>query len=327
MIAPLVSIIIPVYNAEAYLAQTIQSALDQTWPNKEILMINDGSTDNSLAIIRQFDSDIIKIYSQENQGASVARNYGLKQAQGEYIQFLDADDLLSPDKIKAQTEVLMDFPGYVGLCGTIHFQDGTDPLSYHLQHEWVSGGSDDPVDFLIKLYGGAMIGPEYGGMVQPNAWLTPKALIDKAGPWNTMRSPDDDGEFFCRVILASKGIKYAHNAVNYYRKFTTLNSWSAQRSHQSCSNILQATKLKAQHLQNRKGDPRLKNVLGRLFWENAYSFYPYYTDLAADAQKNAETLAPHFKFNPYQKGLNHALARAFGWKTVKYLQYLKQKIS
>jgi glycosyltransferase involved in cell wall biosynthesis len=323
---PLVSIIIPLYNAEKYIAATIQSALDQTWPNKEIIIINDGSTDNSLLVARQFTNENVKVLSQENKGASIARNYGLAEAKGEYIQFLDADDLLSSNKIEAQMNKLIGHYGYVGLCVTMHFQDGEDPLSYEADHTWMAAGSDDPADFLIKLYGADLIGPEYGSMVQPNAWLTPKALIDRAGPWNEMRCPDDDGEFFCRVLLAGNGVKYANDAVNYYRKFTRANNWSAQKSYDASNNVLQSNLLKAKHLAEATDDPRAGIALSRLLWENAFNLYPHFKDLAAIAEKNAKELAPAVKYNPYKTGFNLALSKGFGWKTVKYLQYLKQKL-
>src|SRR3954463_5077031 len=101
---PLVSIIIPVYNAEKYIAETINSAADQTWSNKEIIIIDDGSTDGSLAIAKRFANDQIKVFSQANKGASAARNRGLLEAKGKYVQFLDGDDLLMPNKIALQLE-------------------------------------------------------------------------------------------------------------------------------------------------------------------------------------------------------------------------------
>lgn len=325
MNVPLVSIIIPLYNAEKYIKETINAALQQTWPNKEIIIIDDGSTDNSLVIIRQFESQHVKIFTQKNQGASAARNHGLQLAKGKYIQFLDADDLLNTNKIEAQLELLADYPDYIGLCGTIHFKDRTDPRSYPLNHEWFSEGSDNPVDFLIKLYGGALIGPAYGGMVQPNAWLTPRELIDKAGPWNEMRNPDDDGEFFCRVILASKGIRYSYKAINYYRKFNNVKSWSAQNNYEACSNLLQSTKLKAQYLLARTSDPKASLALSRLFWDHAVNFYPEYISLSAAAEYEARILAPYFKYNPYTTGLKKHLSNLLNWKTVAYAQHLKNK--
>lgn len=322
---PLVSIIIPVYNAEKYLADALQSAIGQTWANKEIIVVDDGSTDNSLSLARQYAGDGVKVFQQENKGPSTARNLGLKHSKGDYIQFLDADDLLSANKIEAQMEVLKDFPGQLGLCTTVHFQDGENPYLVDIQHEWLSEGTDDPVDFLIKLYGGGMIGPQYGGMVQPNAWLTPKSLIDKAGPWNEMRCPDDDGEFFCRVILAGNGIKYAFDAVNYYRKFNNTGTWSSGKTYEASASILHATKLKSQYLLRATDNPLAKKVLSRLFWETGFVFYPIYKDLANEAVEQAQKLNPGVAYEPFNQGIKKTLSKIFGWKAVRYIQFLNAK--
>lgn len=94
---PTVSIIIPAYNAEAYLAEAIQSALDQTYADTEIIVVDDGSTDATPAIARKFSS--VRLIQQANGGVSKARNTGIAAAEGEYLQFLDADDTLLPEKI------------------------------------------------------------------------------------------------------------------------------------------------------------------------------------------------------------------------------------
>ena len=99
---PLVSILIPAYNAETWIADTIESAIAQTWPHKEIIVVDDGSTDGTLAIARQFESNEVRVVTQSNQGAAAARNKAFSLSRGDYIQWLDADDLLSPDKIAHQ---------------------------------------------------------------------------------------------------------------------------------------------------------------------------------------------------------------------------------
>src|SRR4029077_692185 len=99
---PLVSILIPAYNAEKWIADTISSALAQPWPRKEIIIVDDGSTDQTLSIARQFTSKTVSVIAQKNQGASAARNKAFQLCQGDYIQWLDADDLLSPDKVAKQ---------------------------------------------------------------------------------------------------------------------------------------------------------------------------------------------------------------------------------
>src|SRR3954462_15159876 len=101
---PLVSVLIPAYNAERWIADTLASALAQTWPRVEIVVVDDGSTDATLAIARRFASPSVEIVSQRNQGAAAARNRALAVSQGDYVQWLDADDLLAPHKLKTQME-------------------------------------------------------------------------------------------------------------------------------------------------------------------------------------------------------------------------------
>ncbi len=108
---PLVSILIPAFNAEEWIADTLRSAIVQTWDCKEIIVVDDGSSDRPLAIARQFESDSIRVVTQENQGAAAARNKAFSLSQGDYIQWLDADDLLARNKIEKQLEAM-------GECGS-----------------------------------------------------------------------------------------------------------------------------------------------------------------------------------------------------------------
>src|SRR5207248_3162386 len=105
---PLISILIPAYNAEPWIGDTIRSALAQTWPRKEIVVVDDGSTDQTLQVARQFASKTVSIVTRKNQGASAARNEAFELCQGSYIQWLDADDLLAPNKISKQMEAAND---------------------------------------------------------------------------------------------------------------------------------------------------------------------------------------------------------------------------
>jgi len=97
--APIVSIIIPCFNAEKWVAQCIQSCLDQTYKNVEIIFVDDGSTDRSLEIIKSFGSAIL-CQSGPRKGACAARNQGLALSRGEFVKFLDADDVLAKDVIE-----------------------------------------------------------------------------------------------------------------------------------------------------------------------------------------------------------------------------------
>src|SRR5262245_46415498 len=99
---PLVSILVPACNKAEWIAETVESALAQTWENKELIIVDDGSRDRTLEIIKRFESESVKVVAQENQGACAARNKAYSLAQGSYIQWLDADDLLHPQKIENQ---------------------------------------------------------------------------------------------------------------------------------------------------------------------------------------------------------------------------------
>src|SRR5580658_1668950 len=106
ILKPLVSILIPAFNAQEWIADTIRSAIAQTWDRKEIVVVDDGSTDKTLAIARQWESDSVRVVTQENQGAAAARNKAFSLSHGDYVQWLDADDLLAPHKIERQMEVM-----------------------------------------------------------------------------------------------------------------------------------------------------------------------------------------------------------------------------
>jgi len=112
----LVSVIVPVYNRARLVTETVDSILGQTYQNIEIILINDGSTDDSLAVIQALQHehpDAIRIIDQENQGQTIARNQGIEKAEGKYIAFLDSDDLWMPDKLEQQIPLFVAGVGLV----------------------------------------------------------------------------------------------------------------------------------------------------------------------------------------------------------------------
>ncbi len=105
-----VSVIIPVYGVEKYISATVQSVLEQTYKDFELLIVDDGSPDRSREICQQLTDSRIKIISQENRGVSAARNTGIRHAQGDYLAFLDGDDLWLPQKLEKHVEHLENSP-------------------------------------------------------------------------------------------------------------------------------------------------------------------------------------------------------------------------
>ncbi|KLT66633.1 glycosyltransferase family 2 protein [Pedobacter sp. BMA] len=325
MTEPLVSIIIPLYNAEDFVKDCIYSAINQTWENKEIIVVDDGSTDNSLNIVNSFNDERITVISQKNKGASAARNKGLEAARGKYIQFLDADDILGTEKIATQVKSLSTSEEHLSLCHTVHFDDGTDPFQYLPQNEWYSKDIADPIDFLIKLYSGSDILPGFGGMIQPNAWLVPLTLIHKAGLWNEKLTTDDDGEFFCRVLVNSSGIKFADKGINYYRKHKNLVSLSNATNHSAFGSIYHSIGLKYDHLNKFVSPGIIDIIFSRFYWELALSSYPLDKTLSAKAIKKSRTLS-NKKFG-YSGGTNSKMiSKLLGWKAARLVSFIRLKI-
>jgi glycosyltransferase involved in cell wall biosynthesis len=113
---PLVTVIIPCYNNADFIADAVNSVLQQDYPRIEVIVIDDGSTDSSVAVLQQFE-DRIRLIRQANQGPAAARNTGLKAATGDYIAFNDADDIWLPGKLMAQVSYMQQHP-HIGLCYT-----------------------------------------------------------------------------------------------------------------------------------------------------------------------------------------------------------------
>jgi glycosyltransferase involved in cell wall biosynthesis len=107
---PTISVIIPTYNAERTVLKTVESVQKQTFSDIEIIIINDGSTDRTLELVQSIKDQRLKIFSYENGGLPVARNRGISQATGEFISFVDADDLWTPDKLELQLTALQQHP-------------------------------------------------------------------------------------------------------------------------------------------------------------------------------------------------------------------------
>ncbi len=110
---PFVSVVVPCYNAESFISETIQSVLAQTYSSWELIIVDDGSRDDSAKIIQSFQDERIRYFYQENAGVSCARNTGIAQARGKYIAFLDADDLYLPENLEKKVNFLENHPGCV----------------------------------------------------------------------------------------------------------------------------------------------------------------------------------------------------------------------
>ncbi len=135
----LISVVIPAYNSERTIHQTILSVLNQTHQDLEVIVINDGSTDGTLAAIAQITDPRLQVFSYPNGGVSTSRNRGIEKARGEYIAFLDADDLWTVDKLEAQLAALQNHPQAAVAYSWTNYIDEADRFLYKGHHKVVNG--------------------------------------------------------------------------------------------------------------------------------------------------------------------------------------------
>ena len=310
-----VSILIPAYNAERWVGSALQSALDQSWPKIEIIVVDDGSTDQTLAVAKRYESAKVKVMHQDNRGAAAARNAALREAQGDFLQYLDADDLLSADKTKEQLTLLQENPDYLSVSSAVYFFDGKDPDS-GLRERSGAVDTDEPVKWLIEF-----LGPDGPfGTVPYGAWLTPRSVAERAGPWDdSVRSPDDDGEYFARVVLASHGIRASKAGRYYYRKFAQGGSYSSTYSEVLLEGRLHSLNCKAKWLLARTSDPRAFRALANRYLDLAFGAYPSFPKLTDEALRKAKEMGETDYRPRFGTWKGELLRRFVGWKAAKRL--------
>ncbi len=279
--ASLVSILIPAYNAERWIADTIRSALGQTWPAKEIIIVDDGSKDRTLSIARQFASKEVSVVTQPNQGAAAARNKAFSLSQGDYIQWLDADDLLAPDKIARQIESAGRLDSKRTLLSSAWggFIYRPNKAKFTPTALWCDLS---PMEWLLRVW-------EQNLFMQPATWLVSRELTEAAGAWDIRLSYDDDGEYFCRVVLASDGIQFVPEARMFYRRgFDSLSR--VGRSDKKLESKFLSMQLQIGYLRSVDDGPRVRNACLKYLQIDGLYFHPERPDIIGQLEVLAKTL-------------------------------------
>ena len=305
----LVSILIPAYNAEKWITQTVKSALAQTWPRKEIIIVDDGSTDNTLKIARKLESKTVKVITQQNTGASGARNKALSFAQGDYIQWLDADDLLAPDKISHQLK-----DGEITNNSDILISSSYARFYYRHQKATfipnVLWQDLTPVEWLLKKF-------YENAWMNPAVWLVSRKLTNLAGLWNERLSLDDDGEYFSRLVSVSEKVKFIPEAKCYYR-IGNLGSLSRRTSDKACKSLVLSLSLCINYLRSLEESERSRIAC----IEYLQTWYNYFYPEKSALRREIEALAYELGGNLLPVDINWKYSPVkifFGWKVAKKL--------
>jgi len=308
---PLVSILIPAYNAQEWIADTLQSAIVQTWPHKEIIVVDDGSSDRTAEVARRFASKQVVVVSTENQGAAAARNHALRLSRGGYIQWLDADDLLAPDKIERQLAMLREVDSKRVLLSSswAYFNYRINRARFVPTSLWQDLS---PVEWLVRKMGQNL-------HMQTATWLVSRELTEVAGPWDTSMAVDDDGEYFCRVLLASERTRFVPEARVFYRITQSSRLSYIGASDRKKDAMMISMKLHVQYLRSLEESERVRKACLAYLQTWYQSFYPERPDIVAELQSLATQLQGHLE-EPRLCWKYAWIKPVFGWKAAKWAQ-------
>ena len=308
---PLVSILIPAYNAQEWIGYTLQSAVNQAWPRKEIIVVDDGSTDRTGDVARGFASQIVKVVSTENRGLSAAVNTAYGLCQGDYIQELDADDLLAPDKIEKQLAALRETDGPRTLLSGPrgYFYYSTTRAWFPRTCLW-----EDltPVEWLLRSMGQNL-------PMQNSTWLVSRELAEAAGPWDETLWYDQDGDYYSRVLAASVGTRFVAEARMFHRIIGTRQMSHVGTSDRKRESLLRSLKMHVQLLRSLEESERVRKAC-LAYMQTWYGhFYLDRSDLAAELQALAAQL--HGRMEKPRLHWKYAWMKpVLGWKAAKWAE-------
>jgi glycosyltransferase involved in cell wall biosynthesis len=309
---PLVSILIPAFNAESTLADTMRSALSQTWPRKEIIVVDDGSRDDTLAIARRCATREVSVFTQDNQGAAATRNRAFSLCQGDYVQWLDADDLLAPDKIAGQLARLDGGGDARTLLSSAWawFMSRPQRAAFVPSALWADLS---PVEWLVRKMAMNL-------HMQTATWLVSRELTDAAGPWNTALLGDDDGEYFCRVLLASRGTRFRPEAKVFYRMSGAARLSYIGRSERKMRAQFASMELHIGYLRSLEDSPRTRTACVRYLQTWLPSFYPECPEIVEQAARLAASLGGRLQVPPPLSWKYAWIDKSFGRPLAKRAQ-------
>lgn len=250
---PLVSICIPMYNVAEYIEETLKQALNQSYDNIEIIIVDDNSTDNSYEIASRFKSDKVRLFKNLNKGGNAARNYAFKKSKGVFIKFLDADDYCSYDMIMKQVNrILRD--GSVDTL--IHsplkmvYPDG----SFVLPPRLIDKDYEPGIELLVDIW-------KREGFNIPHCHLMHRNLVEKSGGWDEQLIKNQDGEFFARVAsLADKSLS-VNDVYAFWRQ--TNKGVSSKKSINAHSAVINSYDIIAQLLLKYNSNLQMRKICGK----------------------------------------------------------------
>ncbi|MDY6896820.1 MAG: glycosyltransferase [Cyanobacteriota bacterium] len=221
---PLISIIIPVYNGEKTIKETIESVLNQTFVNFELIVIDDGSQDSTLNVISSIEDSRLKVFSYQNAGVAISRNRGIKRASGKFIAFLDADDLWTSDKLESQLKALQSNPQAAVAYSWVDYIDAEGEFLHSGNHIAINGNAYKQLLVENVLENGS------------NPLIRKDALI-QVGGFNQSLTPAEDWDMWLRLAAGYEFVTVPSPQI-LYRTLSHSGSTNVLKMEKVCSQLI-----------------------------------------------------------------------------------------
>ncbi len=311
-----VSVIMAAWNAGGWILEAVHSALGQTLHDLEVIVVNDGSTDDTAEKLGSINDPRLRVFHQPNGGQSAALNRGISEARGRFIKFLDADDWMNPEHLAAQVSVLEGTTDELASCAWGYFLES--PREVTTRDEVTNRDYIDPMEWLVDSL------TKDEGMMGGWKWLIPREVMNRAGGWDTRLSLNNDFEFSIRVLLASGGVRFAPGAVYSYRKGIS-GALSGSRGCRAMTSAYLTTESGCALLLKRENSERVRRICADRWQSWLYLFYPEFKDLAAGAADRIRNLGG--SRIPLGGGkVMRLLLPMLGWKNVRRLQEMSRRM-
>lgn len=313
------SILIPAFNAADFIEETLQSCFDQgEQVIEEIIVVEDHSTDATSTVVRavieRSPSIPIHLIQNPSKGACSARNHALSLAQGEAIQWLDADDLLGPGKLQAQLALLQEHPEHLIASKWRRFADSLDNLWPEEQGSWAEVPKhSSPRTWLLSER-----------MMIPAGWLGTRKLFQTVQPWDESLLINQDGEYFTRAIAASAGVVFEPKSRVYYRS-----SMTGSVSHfkpEKAPSLFRAAESFEKTVLTLGDDTAIKTLISNHYQGFIYRVYPLVPELRKKARAKIQQYGKPTRANDVAESRFAKLfCWLFGWKLLVQMRRLRSK--
>jgi glycosyltransferase involved in cell wall biosynthesis len=313
--SPTISVLIPCHNAAPYVGATVESVLGQTWPQLEVVVVDDGSTDGSAAVLAGYQGCGMRVIQQANAGAAAARNRALAASSGPFVLFLDADDLISPDHLASLQAAIVGAPRCIAMSQWDRFSLSPDEAEFPPRATY----RDAPgAEWLAEDWAQA------GAMTQCGMFLIPRALLSSVGGWDERLTLIDDFEFYARVIAGSAGVRFAPAARLYYRSGLG-GSLSGRKSRKAVESAFRSLMLGTRHLLAAEDSPRTRRACANVLQSFDYTYYPAHADLRAKVRARVAELGGSDLAPDGPPGFQ-AMRRFVGWHVARRVQHLAERL-